>query len=74
MLFAKVEFRTPETASPRINNHSLMEDHMNDVTQGSPDVTPRREFFAQAGGAVALGIAAFGATPLRAQLPSGPMT
>jgi hypothetical protein len=70
MLFAKVEFRTLEAASLRINRHALMEDHMNDVTQGSPEVTPRREFFAQAGGAVALGLAAFAATPLRAQTPS----
>src|SRR5580658_608208 len=43
---------------------------MNDLTHNSTDVTPRREFFAQAGGAVALGLAAMAATPLRAQTPS----
>ena len=51
-------------------NHTLMEDHVNDLTRNSTDRTPRREFFAQAGGAVALGLAAIAATPLRAQTPS----
>jgi hypothetical protein len=44
---------------------------MNDHTKDSTDVTPRREFFAQAGGAMALGLAAFAAMPLQAQTPSG---
>ena len=43
---------------------------MNDLTHEPTGVTPRREFFAQAGGAVALGLAAFAATPLHAQEPS----
>jgi hypothetical protein len=47
-----------------------MEDDMNDLTHDSTDVAPRREFFAQAGGAMALGLAAFAATPLHAQAPS----
>jgi hypothetical protein len=51
-------------------NHTLMEDLVNDLTRNSTDVTPRREFFAQAGGAVTLGLAAITATPLRAQTPS----
>ncbi len=51
-------------------NHTLMEDHVNDLTRNSTDRTPRREFFAQAGGAVALGLAAIAATPLGAQTPS----
>jgi hypothetical protein len=47
-----------------------MEDYMNDLLH---DVTPRRGFFARAAGAVAAGVAAFSATPLRAQTaaPSG---
>ncbi len=49
---------------------NLMEDQMNDRTHEPTDLTPRREFFAQAGGAVALGLAAFVATPLHAQAPS----
>jgi hypothetical protein len=51
-------------------NHAIMEDPVNDLTHNSSDATPRREFFAQAGGAVALGLAALAVTPLRAQTPS----
>jgi hypothetical protein len=72
MLFANVELAGGDGSSdtPHYPKHALMEDYMNDVTQVSPDVTPRREFFVQAGGAVALGLAAFAATPLGAQTPS----
>jgi hypothetical protein len=44
---------------------------MNDLKEDSIDVTPRREFFAHAGGAAALGLAAFAAAPLNAQTQTG---
>jgi hypothetical protein len=54
----------------KLAKHAMMEEQMNDLTHEPTGVTPRREFFAQAGGAVALGLAAFAATPLHAQEPS----
>jgi hypothetical protein len=41
-----------------------MEDHMTDLMD---DLTPRRGFFARVAGAMALGLAGFAPTPLRAQ-------
>ena len=43
---------------------------MDNQTHDSTSLTQRREFFAQAGGAVALGLAALAATPLHAQAPT----
>jgi hypothetical protein len=44
-----------------------MTDHMDTAA----DVTPRRGFFARAAGAMALGLAGFASTPLRAQTAAG---
>jgi hypothetical protein len=40
---------------------------MTDLIDAAADVTPRRGFFARMAGAVALGLAGFGSTPLHAQ-------
>jgi hypothetical protein len=45
----------------------MMEDHMTDLIHAAADVTPRRGFFARMAGAMALGLAGFASTPLRAQ-------
>jgi hypothetical protein len=44
-----------------------MEDHMTDRMYDAADVTPRRGFFTRVAGAIAVGLAGFAATPLRAQ-------
>lgn len=40
---------------------------MTDLIHAAADVTPRRGFFARMAGAMALGLAGFASTPLRAQ-------
>ena len=45
----------------------IMEDHMTDLMHAAADVTPRRGFFTRMAGAMALGLAGFASTPLRAQ-------
>jgi hypothetical protein len=40
---------------------------MNHFTHDTADVAPRRGFFARAAGAIALGLAGFAPSPLRAQ-------
>ena len=50
MPFAEVELLTGAGSGiAPLAKHGLMEDHMNDLNDHSIDVTPRREFFAQAG-------------------------
>jgi hypothetical protein len=49
----------------------MMEDHMTDLMDTAADVTPRRGFFARIAGAMALGLAGFASTPLRAQTAAG---
>ena len=44
---------------------------MTDLMHAAADVTPRRGFFARIAGAMALGLAGFASTPLRAQTGSG---
>src|SRR5271169_1274355 len=50
-----------------LEKHGLMEDHMTDLMHDVSDVTPRRGFFTRVAGVMALGLAGFAATPLRAQ-------
>src|SRR5258708_32530567 len=44
-----------------------MEDQMTNLMHDAAEVTPRRGFFARVAGAMAVGLAGFAATPLRAQ-------
>jgi hypothetical protein len=44
-----------------------LEDNMNHFTHDTADVAPRRGFFARAASAIALGLAGFAPSPLRAQ-------
>jgi hypothetical protein len=59
--------RAPEAAPHVWPNTLSLEDHMNDFTHDTADVAPRRSFFTRAAGAIALGLAGFAPSRLRAQ-------